>query len=31
MGLVHDIVQHGGGKLSINAPDGPDVRKPPGQ
>ncbi len=31
VGQVHEIVQHGGGKLSRNAPDGPDVRKPPGR
>jgi hypothetical protein len=31
VGKIVDIIQSGQGKLSTNAPDGPDVRKPPGQ
>jgi hypothetical protein len=31
VGKVVDIVQSGGGKLSVDAPDGPDTRKPPGK
>ena len=31
VGSITDIVQHGAGKLSVDSPDGPDVRKPPGQ
>lgn len=31
LGNLVDVVQSGGGKLSAPAPDGPDIRKPPGQ
>jgi hypothetical protein len=31
IGDLVDVVRSGGGKASINAPDGPDTRKPPGQ
>jgi hypothetical protein len=31
VGLVTEIVQSGTGKSSTNYPDGPDIRKPPGQ
>ena len=31
VGLVTEIVQSGSGKASTPSPDGPDVRKPPGQ
>jgi len=31
LGNLVDVVQSGGGKLSALAPDGPDVRKPPGK
>lgn len=31
LGTITEVVQNGNGKLSINAPDGPDARKPPGQ
>lgn len=31
VGTLTELVQSGAGKLSTNAPDGPDVRKPPGQ
>jgi hypothetical protein len=30
VGLLTEIVQSGVGKMSVNAPDGPDTRKPPG-
>jgi hypothetical protein len=30
IGNIEDLVQAGGGKQSIQAPDGPDARKPPG-
>lgn len=30
VGTTGEILESGGGKLSTNAPDGPDVRKPPG-
>jgi hypothetical protein len=31
VGLVTEVVQSGGGKLSVDSPDGPDTRKPPGR
>jgi len=31
VGDLVDVVQSGGGKASLTAPDGPDVRKPPGK
>ena len=31
VGLVTEIVQSAGGKSSAPLPDGPDIRKPPGQ
>jgi hypothetical protein len=31
VGTIAGLIQAGGGKLSTQAPDGPDVRKPPGQ
>jgi hypothetical protein len=31
VGLVTEVVQAGGGKLSVDSPDGPDTRKPPGK
>jgi hypothetical protein len=31
VGLVTEIVQSAGGKSSNPLPDGPDIRKPPGQ
>jgi len=31
LGNLVDVVRAGGGKVSLLAPDGPDVRKPPGK
>lgn len=31
LGSVRDLVQSGTGKRSVNSPDGPDTKKPPGQ
>jgi len=31
LGNLVDVVQSGGGKSSATAPDGPDLRKPPGK
>jgi len=31
LGNLVDVVQSGGGKSSAVAPDGPDLRKPPGK
>jgi len=31
LGNLIDVVQSGGGKSSAQAPDGPDLRKPPGK
>jgi hypothetical protein len=31
IGNIAELVQSGGGKQSIQSPDGPDARKPPGQ
>lgn len=31
LGNVSDLLKNGGGKTSALAPDGPDVRKPPGK
>jgi hypothetical protein len=31
VGLVTEVVQAGAGKLSVDYPDGPDTRKPPGK
>jgi hypothetical protein len=31
VGTIAELVNAGGGKLSLMVPDGPDVRKPPGQ
>lgn len=31
LGNLVDVVQSGGGKSSRTAPDGPDLRKPPGK
>lgn len=31
LGNLVDVVQSGGGKSSAQAPDGPDLRKPPGK
>ena len=31
LGNLVDVVQSGGGKMSQQAPDGPDLRKPPGK
>ena len=31
VGHVTEVVRSGGGKLSVDAPDGPDTRKPKGQ
>ena len=31
VGLLTEVVKSGKGKLSVDSPDGPDTRKPPGQ